>query len=76
LYSVAISADTRVIADSWATGFAEMIDSTEDWKTKVDDYIGEAAGAFDIWKSAVDGIAKDTGASLGNLETNLSNITN
>ena len=76
LYGIATKADNRVIADSWTSTFTTMIGSTEEWKDAVDDYTKQATSAFGEWKTAVDGIATETGTSLGNLNTNLLNLTN
>ena len=76
LYGIATKADNRVIADSWTSTFTTMIGGTEEWKDAVDDYTKQASEAFGEWKTAVDGIATETGTSLGNLNTNLLNLTN
>jgi hypothetical protein len=55
LYSVAVTADSRVVADAWSTDFASMIYDTDNWKQAVEDYTDDAIAAFAKWQNAVTG---------------------
>ena len=55
LYSVAVTADSRVVADAWSTDFASMIYDTDNWKQAVEDYTDDAIAAFTKWQNAVTG---------------------
>jgi hypothetical protein len=49
LYSVALTTDSRVVADAWSTDFNEMIYKTDEWKAKVDEYTAKAAETLGEW---------------------------
>jgi uncharacterized iron-regulated protein len=36
LYSVAVTTDSRVVADAWSSDFADMIYDTDEWMSAVD----------------------------------------
>jgi hypothetical protein len=36
---VALTTDSRVVADAWSTDFADMVYSTKDWQMAVNDYV-------------------------------------
>jgi hypothetical protein len=55
LYSVAVSADSRVVADAWSTDFASMVYDTDNWKQAVENYTDDAIAAFTKWQNAVTG---------------------
>ena len=53
LYSVAITADSRVVADAWSTDFSNMIYNTSEWMSAVDEYVADVQLAFKEWSDAV-----------------------
>lgn len=55
LYSVAVSADSRVVADAWSSDFADMVYNTENWMDKVVEYENGVKAAFLDWQNAVSG---------------------
>lgn len=55
LYSTAVSADSRVVADAWSSDFASMVYDTDEWMQAVDEYAQGAIEAFQDWQSAVTG---------------------
>ena len=75
LYGVALSADSAIAAEAWSTDFAGMVNNTEEWKIKVDEYISGATTAFTEWSEVVAKVKETTGKDLGELATNVSDIT-
>ena len=77
LHSIAIAADTRVIEDAWSSEFNTMINSTEIWKKKVNEYVDETTQAFRDWDEDMDTIAGEMGlgGDLGGLEKAVSDVT-
>ena len=67
LYSVALTTDSRVVADAWSTDFADMTQQTETWMNAVTDYLGQVRAAFAEWEQESDRIANETVGT--NLET-------
>ena len=74
LYQVALTTDSRVVADAWSTDFADMTYNTEGWMIAVDEYVDTVGVAFDEWSSQMDTIATDTGADLNSVEENIKDI--
>lgn len=74
LYQVALTTDSRVVADAWSTDFADMTYKTDDWMIAVDGYVDTVSSAFDEWSSQMDIIATDTGADLDSLDENIKDI--
>ena len=60
LYSVALTTDSNVVADAWSTDFSDMMYQTEDWKTAVNDYIGQVQSAMSEYETQMDNIAEQT----------------
>ena len=75
LYGVALSADSAIAAEAWSTDFAGMVNNTEEWKVKVDDYIKGATEAFNGWSEVVATVKETTGKDLTELASNVSSIT-
>jgi hypothetical protein len=75
LYGVAISADSNIAAEAWSTDFASMINSTDQWKQDVDDYMAGAKEAFEQWAGVVATVKETTGKDLTELASNVSTIT-
>ena len=63
LYQVAISADSRAVADAWSTDYADMIADTKDWQEKVDGYAGACIESMHKWQGVVATVQLTTGAS-------------
>jgi hypothetical protein len=49
LHSVALSTDTRVVADAWSSDFTDMMATTEGWRSAVDGYFESAADSMNEW---------------------------
>ena len=76
LHQVAITTDSRVIADAWSSDYSEMIFNTEDWMRAVTEYVGNVNLAFDEWEANVETITNQTlGPNLDTLEDNVKDIT-
>ena len=76
LHQVALTTDSRVIADAWSSDYSEMIFNTEDWMRAVTEYVGNVNLAFDEWEENVDTITNETlGPNLDTLEDNVKDIT-
>ena len=76
LHQVALTTDSRVIADAWSSDYSEMIFNTEDWMRAVTEYVGNVNLAFDEWEANVETITNETlGPNLDALEDNVKDIT-
>ena len=76
LHQIALTTDSRVIADAWSSDYSEMIFNTEDWMRAVTEYVGNVNLAFDEWEENVDTITNETlGPNLDTLEDNVKDIT-
>lgn len=53
LYSVAVTTDSRVVADAWSSDFADMVYDTDEWMSAVDQYVTDVELAFKEWSDAV-----------------------
>ena len=53
LYSVAVTTDSRVVADAWSSDFADMVYDTDEWMSAVDQYVADVELAFKEWSDAV-----------------------
>ena len=73
LYGIALQTDTRVIQDSWTSGFRTMINNTETWKDKVAVYTSDATATLSNWYSKVEEISNKTG--LDNIANKVKNVT-
>ena len=49
LHAVALSADSRVVADAWSSHFNSMMATTGEWESAVDGYFQSAAGSMETW---------------------------
>jgi hypothetical protein len=52
---VALTTDSRVVADAWSTDFSSMIYDTDRWMSEVNKYVEGTSGAFKAWQDAVTG---------------------
>ncbi len=76
LYAVALTTDSRVVADAWSTDFNDMIYSTDDWAAAVDDYVAQVQDAFADWEEQVADIRENTvGEDLDNLKELVDGVT-
>ena len=78
LYSVAVSTDSRVVADAWSSDFSDMIYQTDTWKQAVEDYTDKAIAAFSKWQTAVTsegGIADLIGNSVEDVGKTVQEVT-
>ena len=75
LYQVAISTDSAIVAEAWSTEFASMTNDTENWMTKVDEYVGGCSEVFQEWQSTIAEVEQMAGQDLDNLATGVSDIT-
>ena len=75
LYSVALTTDSRVVADAWSTDFQDMTYNTENWKNSIDSYVNEVKTVFGEWESQMEVISTDTiGSNLDNLKEKTNDI--
>lgn len=72
LYRVAVTTDSRVIADAWSSDFSSMVNDTENLKLKVDEYTASSAEVLKNWSSDVQQAVKDT--NLDQVEQDVKNI--
>jgi hypothetical protein len=49
MYSVALTTDSRVVADAWSTDFSGMIYDTDHWMSEVNRYVAGTSDAFKEW---------------------------
>lgn len=77
LYTVAISTDTRVVADAWSTQYANMTQNTEEWMFNVDSYVEGVKVAFGEWETQMAQIEEETiGPDLDALTERTKTLTN
>ena len=74
LYSLAIETDSAVAQDAWSIEFSTMINSTEQWKKKVNDYLVEANTTLGTWSDKVVEIQNTTKQPFDNLESEVEDI--
>lgn len=55
LYQIALTTDSRVVADAWSTDFADMTYNTAQWMDAIEIYVDQAAQAFKDWHNEVTG---------------------
>ena len=60
LYKVAVTTDSRVIADAWSTDFSKMMSKTEEWKSAVNTYASSAASELTVWASTIATVMSST----------------
>ena len=76
LYQYALTVDSRVATDSWATSFGEMTTQTETWMKNIKDYMDKTKEAFNEYSSVMDKIAEETvGKDLDALKEKTSAVT-
>ena len=73
LYATAVDVDSRIIEDAWSSSFANMIDSTEEWKNYTEDYLLEVAKAFKDFYAQTDGLLPEESV-LGKLANDAGKI--
>lgn len=67
LHTVAITTDSRVIADAWSSDFSDMVYSTEDWMYATDEYLDLVEEAFVDWRDQVNEILEETVGGMDSL---------
>lgn len=75
LYQVAISADSAIMQESWATDFTTMIADAETWSTSMDEYLTSCAGSFAKWQETVDEVQNVVGSNYTEIADNVGEIT-
>ena len=76
LYQIAVTTDSRIVADAWSTDFGQMTTKTEDWKKHVEEYVDDTVAAFENWENASARIAHETiGPNLTSLKDKTKDIT-
>lgn len=75
LYQVALTTDSRVVADAWSTDFADMTYNTEEWMAHVNDYVGQTKEVFIDWQETIDAIEQEVDADFENMETAVKDVT-
>ena len=73
LYQVALTTDSRVVADAWSSDFNDMIYKTEEWKTAVNTYSKEASESLREWGDVVSQVLNESG--LNTLDQTIGNVT-
>ena len=73
LYQVALTTDSRVVADAWSSDFNDMIYKTEEWKTAVNTYSKEASESLREWGNVVSQVLNESG--LNTLDQTIGNVT-
>ena len=61
LHQVALTTDSRVIADAWSNDFNDMITKTDEWKDCVDTFADDAAQSLQGWADTVSGLLDESG---------------
>lgn len=69
LYQVALTTDSRVVADAWSTDFNDMIYKTEEWTSAINDYTDKAASELAVWAETVNTVI--SGSGLDNIDSEL-----
>lgn len=67
LHTVAITTDSRVIADAWSSDFSDMVYSTEDWMYATDEYLDLVEEAFVDWRDQVNEILEEAVGGMDSL---------
>ena len=75
LYQIALTTDSRIVADAWSTDFADMTYNTEEWMAHVNDYVGQTKEVFIDWQETIDAIEQEVDADFENMETAVSDVT-
>lgn len=80
LYSVAVTTDSRVVADAWSSDFADMVYDTDEWMSAVDQYVADVELAFKEWSDAVHdpstGITAIVGGDVAAVGETVQGVTN
>ena len=72
LHSIALSADSRVVADAWSSDFTDMMATADEWQLAVDDYFKSAASSMETWASVCATALQDS--KLNDVDSTLKNI--
>ena len=75
LYQVAITTDSRVVADAWSSDFADMTLETDKWMNAVNDYVDECEDKFIEWQKVIQDVETYAGVDLDNLAGAVKGIT-
>lgn len=75
LYQVALTTDSRVVADAWSTDFADMTYRTDEWMNNVNDYIGQVEEKFIEWQDVIDEVESNVNVDFTNMETAIGLVT-
>jgi hypothetical protein len=79
MYSVALTTDSRVVADAWSTDFSGMIYDTDRWMNEVNKYVAGTSDAFRAWQTAVTdsktGVAALVGSSVDEVGGKVNDVT-
>jgi hypothetical protein len=67
LYQVALTTDSRVVADAWSTDFADMTTKTEEWMYSVDEYVKGVQSAFEKYDTEMKEVEESVGLDLNSL---------
>ena len=76
-YSIALTTDSRIVADAWSTDFSSMIYDTERWMSEVDNYVDGTTKAFQDWQAAVtgeNGVTSIIGNNVGEVASKVKNV--
>ena len=73
LHTVALSTDSRIVADAWSSDFSDMMGKTEEWKDCIDEYSIDAAESLSTWTEVVSTVLEDSG--LDDVDSAVNDIT-
>lgn len=74
-YKIALTTDSRVVADAWSTDLAKMATDVEGWSNSVDTYVTSAEGVLNEWQKVVDSVDEMTSTDFNNMAINVNKIT-
>lgn len=75
LYQVALTTDSRVVADAWSTDFADMTYRTDEWMSSVTDYVNQTEEKFIEWQNVIDEVEKNVDVDFTNMENAVKDVT-
>ena len=76
IYNIALQQDTNATADAWGTNYADMIDSSNEWRTAVTSHASKVNSAFQTWGSTMEVLAQRAGVSMDQLASSVGKVTN
>ena len=77
LHSIALQTDSRVVEDAWSSELSSMVYNTNEWKDRVEEYIGNVGTAFTSWHAEMETLLGESGLSgdFSNLGEKVDEVT-